>query len=687
MPHTGAPAKCNATATEANFQSYLKYGNHKSVQNNQPVFEQTIIKQSKRGLTLIMDPELIHFTLNAHLSPQGLVDVLHTRRKPRPLSDSSFRTWPGAFAINDWTSKINEPALHFADSFSRFCTWQWNLAITYPLHDRHTGDDDVQCAFPRVKYNPNLVAMHSAISNNTLIMNTGLTFGDNTSPSNWEPIARARQQLAQHLWYQDDIIERGRKYLPTIKFEKPATPTERAQFVRAIQDSLNPGVLDIKGNRISPRYNHHVDDNMYGDISENMERTAAASIISLYEIAGYPDGRFPDPISWEKFEATYGHTRRIVGWEFNTRTLSFKLPADKRAALAKLLATWIQKSHCTLLEAAELHGKLADASRANRKGRTLFFAFQNALRRALQTKFYQVRGYYYRQNKRKQLQLQLPKHLHSRIDALIARDMAQLLWSSQSKIKLTKQVQREIQNLHAHLANTTIPWEICIGHTVKRDSQFVSLGDACLSGGGAYCTHLEYWFDIIWSETTQKQLHAKFLHINVMEFIVVILQLAAAITIAEEPNLYEPLQTKYPHGIQPLMQLLIRTDNSPSQNWAHKVSAKSERGQLFVSIYADLLERTNLAVVCNHIAGTDNDIADFISRPPSPLPRPDERHKQIYKKEPMLKSFRYFQPSPELLSLLASRLSTEQWLESPPLPKSLGRFAAAGSTTSHFAMI
>jgi hypothetical protein len=135
--------------------------------------------------------------------------------------------------------------------------------------------------------------MHSAISNDTLIMNTGLTFGDNTSPSNWEPIARARQQLAQHLWHQHDIIERGRKYLPEITFEPPATPTERAQFTRAIQDSLNPGVIDTNGKRISPRYNHHVDDNMYGDISENMERTAAASIVSLYEIAGYPDGRFP----------------------------------------------------------------------------------------------------------------------------------------------------------------------------------------------------------------------------------------------------------------------------------------------------------------------------------------------------------------------------------------------------------
>jgi hypothetical protein len=162
------------------------------------------------ALTIIMDPALVQFALNVHLSPQGLVDVLHHRRKPRPLSDSSFRPWPGAYAINDWTNKCHKPSLHFADSFHHFCKWHWNLAISYPTHDRHTGNDDVQCAFPRIKYNPNLVGMHSAISNDTLIMNTGLTFGDNTSPSNWEPVARACQQLAQHLWHHDDIIDRAR---------------------------------------------------------------------------------------------------------------------------------------------------------------------------------------------------------------------------------------------------------------------------------------------------------------------------------------------------------------------------------------------------------------------------------------------------------------------------------------------
>jgi hypothetical protein len=86
-------------------------------------------------------------------------------------------------AIKDWTNKKTEPKLYFARSLLNFCVWQWNLALMYPTHDRHIGDDDVQCAFPRLKYHPLLVAMHSSISSNTLIMNTGLTFKDNTSPS------------------------------------------------------------------------------------------------------------------------------------------------------------------------------------------------------------------------------------------------------------------------------------------------------------------------------------------------------------------------------------------------------------------------------------------------------------------------------------------------------------------------
>ena len=225
-----------------------------------------------------------------------------------------------------------------------FCIWQWNLAITYPQHDRHTGDDDVQCAFPRLKYNPQLVGMHSSISNKTLMMRTGLTFGDNTSPSTFEPVARARQKLAQHLWHQPELIfEKAGPYLPQFKFAPPATEAERAAFAVAIPDSLNVGVLDHNGRRRAPTYDHHVDDNMYRDITELIPRAAAASVVALYEILGYPDGRTPDRISWEKFATIHGHLRRVLGWEFDTRSLAFALPADKRKALAELLSTWLKK--------------------------------------------------------------------------------------------------------------------------------------------------------------------------------------------------------------------------------------------------------------------------------------------------------------------------------------------------------
>ncbi|KAI2505252.1 hypothetical protein MHU86_9154 [Fragilaria crotonensis] len=88
-----------------------------------------------------------------------------------------------------------------------------------------------------------------------------------------------------------------------------------------------------------------------------------------------------------------------------------------------------------------------------------------------------------------------------------------------------------------------------------------------------------------------------------MEFTIVILQLAAVVTTLEENQLQPSLATKFPRGIPALAKLLIRTDNSPSQNWAHKVSSRSEKGQQLVHLYAALLERTSIAVACNHIKG------------------------------------------------------------------------------------
>jgi hypothetical protein len=265
------------------------------------------------------------------------------------------------------------------------------------------------------------------------------------------------------------------------------------------------------------------------------------------------------------------------------------------------------------------------------------------------------------------------------MDSLIARDMATLLWKTKSRLHLSKSILFELEQLRTALMDLSRPWSINIGHVITRDAQFTSFGDACGIGGGAYCHDLEYWFDIIWSPHTRLQFNLGTVHINVLEFIVVLLQLAATITRAEQNFILPNTATV----IQPLHKLLIRSDNSPSCNWAHKVSAKSERGQLFVSIYADLLDRTQLTIACSHVAEAHNTLADFLSRPSSNPPLSHSyRCSQIFQMEPRLKSYHYFRPHPDFLSCLASRLSTVHWQASPPLPKSLGRFETVASIIS-----
>jgi hypothetical protein len=257
--------------------------------------------------------------------------------------------------------------------------------------------------------------------------------------------------------------------------------------------------------------------------------------------------------------------------------------------------------------------------------------------------------------------------------------MAALLWQTKSTISLPPSVIRELRQSYNHLADQSRDWCISIGHLVPRDAQFTSIGDASGIGGGAFCHELQFWFAVIWSDTVKSQFMAGRIHINLLEFIVVLLQLAAAICRAEEHS--------SDFHIQPLSKLLLRTNNLPSRNWAHKISARSERGQLFVSIYAALLERTQLTVACNHIAGTTNTLADFISRPSLPLYSHSDRCEQIFREEPKLRHYHFFRPSPDFLSCLESRLSTEQWQESPMLPRLLGQFETGDCITSCFVTI
>ena len=683
--YNGVPQVCNAAADEENFRAYLNYGNHDTVNKRPDIAYKTLLKDCKRGYCLVFDPRMVFFALNVHVTPIGLVGLDQKYKKPRPIFDSSFRPKPRFSGINDWTTKETEPPLHFAESFMKYLGWIYNLRITYPKKEIYLGDDDVSGAFRHMKYNPNLVGMHSCVLTGHLACSTGMTFGDNTSPSNFEPIADARRQLAKYLWKQPDTIAQTTKFLDAIQLaELPSVDVVRS-FVRADADSIHKGVLDSKGNRLPPQFDHHVDDNIYADVGEHMYKTVCSSVLALWQILGFPSDDTPDPLSRDKFCGKYSHARKSIGHHIDSREMTVSLTEEKRDILIEVLTEWISvKKDFNLREISSVHGSLESATRFTAWARPLFFHSQNVISTTLKQRYHILQRNYKQRGREIKLTKELTPQLMNRLKNLIACEKAKFLWNTNANVPVTKAMRESFAVIRAVLQDESKRWVQPIGYIIERDPHVITLGDASGHGGGAYCESLSFWFDIVWSKKVTENFNRRpatnsTVHINSLEFIVVILQyVATAVRITTLPT--KILDKVFPRGIPAQPVLLCRTDNTAAEAWANKVTSQSPQGQRLIGVMAELLRTNNLGLNARHIAGVKNVLADFISRPTHFDLSFSERAEQIFQKHELARTWDFFQPSPELLQSLSSLLFSERMEGLPSLPKNLGHFVRAGST-------
>jgi len=210
--YCGCPAVCNGESPESNKQAFMTYDNHPA---------------------------------NAHKSPIGITDLDHPIKNPRPFFDATFCPAPDKIAINDITTKATEHPLFFPEAFLCTMVWIWNLRISYPYEEILVVDDDITGAFRNLSYHPALVTMHSFIIAGFLFMYNRLTFGYNTSPSNFKIIARAGAAVAQYLWNQgESATQHARKYLPPINLQPQPSQIQYRQFLQAISNTQNTGVFN-----------------------------------------------------------------------------------------------------------------------------------------------------------------------------------------------------------------------------------------------------------------------------------------------------------------------------------------------------------------------------------------------------------------------------------------------------------
>jgi hypothetical protein len=693
----GIPQQCNAEASEANFQAFYQYGNHSTVTQAEEKMLKTLTKDANLDQVLVFDERIVPFLVNCHVTPQGLVNIDQPGKKPRGVFDSTFRPTFWAVAINDMTTKDTEPIIREINTEMKLMRWFWALRAMYPDQEIYPMDDDGRLAFRQLKYHPDLVALHTSRQCGFGVCNTGGTFGDNTTPSNYDVISTARRQLAQWLWKHDPhVVARVRHLLPPVTIAPPPTTKVIDQFTPAEFDSLNPAPLLHDGSRAPPPYNHQVDDNLYGDVAPYLSRTLACSALALYIILGFPGPYIPDLLSKDKLDTSYTHERTMVGRYWNTRTMQVGMLPAKRLLLIEALTDWTKPGKTfTLVEAATLLGQLENHTRYVRWAKSWMAVLYNEFRQLMERTYFVVKRRWSNNPRLEKhyaaMARALPQHLKFRLNGCIARDKAAFLWRSKNTTAVNPTLRSTLRLLLHYLRRTEYPWTEYIGFIIPRDPHMESFGDASGVAGGAYCPTLRYWFQIVWSPDIRRRATAPMkdptrLQINCLEFVVVILQLAATITWLEQapPSL---VATTFPHGVPYLPILSTGSDNTVAKSWANKGFTSSPAGQQLLVLYTDILRDYKIGHDVFYIPGEDNTVADDISRPTDNPADPllsdfPSLLAQTYQKNPFLQTYSSFHPSPELLQRITSGLYTTAKLVPGGMKNALGHFEPAGSIGS-----
>jgi hypothetical protein len=182
----------------------------------------------------------------------------------------------------------------------------------------------------------------------------------------------------------------------------------------------------------------------------------------------------------------------------------------------------------------------------------------------------------------------------------------------------------------------------------------------------------------LWKRATLPQKHPDKLQINALEFVGVI------VTFVILSEWYRGRESQFPP--HPVASILC--DNTSAVAWCQKMSTNSTIGQNLLRLFAEFRLLSPIGIVASHIAGVDNTLADFLSRPcdlySPPLTSPSDRMvfshiQQACLKKKELASWKVFLPTPELLSALCSMLSSNANWERPKSPRNNGVFDQCAS--------
>ena len=680
----GCPAYFNAESSNENFKLFFQHGNHSTIATNIAKVMKTINKETQHCYVIPFPRWLARLCPNIHLTPQGL--LIKAGKKDRMIWDGSFLPTWYATCINMMQDPSKSPDIHFGTAFMRHLVRIWNLRITHPHKEIYVWDDDVSGAYRVPKYHPNVAGAFAYAILNFLFLPTGGTFGSNTSPQEYEPFARARAFLAEHLSRDESLVLKHLNILSLVEFDEETDPTS-VSYVQATADALHQGVYNSTlGRDVNTPHNPFVDDTLMADIRRHMLTCMAASIEALFIILGrLSENERRSPLSMDKFAEFHCSWRKQqLGLLLDTRKMTVALPEDKFQRMYNTLTTtWHHaRKSFTLLEGVTLLGHLEHACTVCPWGRHLFCAIRSAVNHCIRNNMRNINTLSHLSTMASTIRDAKTDDEKVLFDRFVQKKISKSLYGSKKPCFISVELRAEI-NFITHIVRnpTTFKWEAPIAHLVPRTHDYGSWGDSSLYAGGGFSLDLHFWWYINWpleiqcktvkyfTVSKQDPSSGELVSINLLEFAVVIINYAAAT---------HALSLSPPSGDNPYPTLLNWSDNMSANSWCNKAASSNLASRSLSRLLCSLRINNSLGLNTDFIPGIENIVADTISRL-HPIAGSAPDFSILFQEFPGLRTCRRFQPSAKLLSDLMHALLTGL---NPGIPqaKTLGHFSPAKDT-------
>ena len=642
----GAPLSAAYTCKRADVLLRNLYDNHSGARNATAAVLKKIVDGCNNQFLLVFPRWLFRFIYGLFLSPIGFIE---RKGKGRVVVDPSAHIHSAADsgALNDTMSKDDKeqcPPTFYASAQLRHWTHIWNLRITHPSNDILLYKDDINAAFHRCRYHPDISAAYAYVWEQWLIIHIGLIFGGRNSPGWFCLVSELRAAIAM---YYDGVHDCPLHPLVSrIVFPPPASPAAVATLSPAQADPLNPGTCP----RLSDATSHatFVDDNLMAEISARMAPSINASTGSCYLLFGHPALPLRSPsLSEEKFEKAAAWLMEHLGLEINTRLMRIIFPASKRTALLEIIdRDWKVGAQMTISVSAVILGHLRTAAAIQPLGAYFSIRIQQWQNTCLAL-----------------LRARLPPGASPTARSKSA-------WRCGRHFRVSSHIARDVSFVRQLLASRSADalWSRPIGLLIPRTPHMTSLTDASYEGLGGWCLSPPFkwrlssstlatrgWPVLTTEPPRYRPLPPGKWHINVLEFMAVFINTWLSIHLLSR-------QAMPPGG----WILHLRADNTSALSWMHH-SSRSQRPlvQDITRGYAAFITffmPNTFAIMRSHIPGSLNDQADTLSRPWQ-YPTMRQVHSQCPDLAPLPG---YHIPSPLLSHLLwlVSQPQTGEQLES-----------------------